>query len=90
MENIAIYDNKDFVELVASEGYVITTYKEGDDKITYGKKIAVPTKDDVKEYHAMPEAEAEKLAKEFDEKRKAEREAKRAERKKQTEEKTEE
>lgn len=82
MENITINNKGEFVELVASEGFVITTYKEGDDKITYGKKIAVPTEDDAKEYHAMPEAEAEKLAKEFEEKRKAEREAKRAERKK--------
>lgn len=82
MENITINNKGEFVELEAQEGFVITTYKEGDDKITYGKKLAVPTNDDAKEYHAMPEVEAENLAKEFEEKRKAEREAKRAERKK--------
>lgn len=78
MENIKINDKGEFVELVADEGFVITSYKEGDEKIAYGKKIAVPTKDDAKEYHTMPEAEAENLAKEFEAKRKAEREARRS------------
>ena len=56
-------NNQKFIKVIAAEGYVLTTYKEGDDirEFNYFSEGALPLSYNIDDIREIPIAEAEAL-----------------------------
>jgi len=57
-------NNQKFIKVIAAEGYVLTTYKEGDDirEFNYFSEGALPLSYNIDDIREIPIAEAEALS----------------------------
>lgn len=57
-------NNQKFIKVIAAEGYVLTTYKDGDDirEFNYFNEGALPLSYNINDIREIPIAEAEALS----------------------------